>query len=164
MINKRSDDLKEIFSHMEKTQESVQLIPMLLALILNDWVFEKYGYEEEDFMKNVGEQAIQTNPDLINLFRDMELAIIKLMQKLEIIPEDVGRYMEQTAQMRGQTPQQLPQQQLPNMGMMPGSNPMDLLQMQQMQQMQQMFQAMTPPKWENWMFYIPYYLFILIPY
>jgi len=27
---------------------------MLLALILNDWVFEKYGYEEEDFMKNVG--------------------------------------------------------------------------------------------------------------
>jgi len=32
------------------------------------------------------------------------------------------------------------------MGMMPGSNPMDLLQMQQMQQMQQMFQNMTPPK------------------
>ena len=45
------------------------------------------------------------------------------MQKLEIIPEDVGKYMEQTAQMRGQNPQQV-QQQLPNMGMMPGSNPM----------------------------------------
>jgi hypothetical protein len=30
--------------------------------------------------------------------------------------------------------------------MMPGSNPMDLLQMQQMQQMQQMFQNMQP-KW-----------------
>lgn len=118
---------------------------MLLALILNDWVFEKYGYEEEDFMKNVGEQAIQTNPGLIQLFRDMELAIIKLMQKLEIIPEDVGKYMEQTAQQRGQMPQQLPQQ-MPNMGMMPGSNPMDLLQMQQMQQMQQMFQNMQP-KW-----------------
>jgi len=28
-------------------------------------------------------------------------------------------------------------------GMMPGSNPMDLLQMQQMQQMQQMFQNMV---------------------
>lgn len=147
MINKRGDDLKDIFSHMEKTQESVQLIPMLLALILNDWVFEKYGYEEEDFMKNVGEQAIQTNPDLIQIFRDMELAIIKLMQRLEIIPEDVGKYMEQQAQTRGQAPQ-IPAQQLPNMGMMPGSNPMDLLQMQQMQQMQQMFQNMTPPKWE----------------
>jgi hypothetical protein len=143
MINKKSDELKELFSNMEKTQESVQLIPMLLALILNDWVFEKYGYEEEDFMKNVGEQAIQTNPALIQLFREMEMAIIKLMQKLEIIPEEVGKYMEQTAQQRGQMPQQLPQQ-MPNMGMMPGSNPMDLLQMQQMQQMQQMFQNMNP--------------------
>lgn len=132
---------------------------MLLALILNDWVFEKYGYEEEDFMKNVGEQAIQTNPDLIQLFRDMELAIIKLMQKLEIIPEDVGKYMEQTAQMRGQNPQQLPQQ-VPNMGMMPGSNPMDLLQMQQMQQMQQMFQNMGQ-KWEKWLIDLYSVLFIL---
>ena len=68
------------------------------------------------------------------------------MQKLEIIPEDVGKYMEQSAQQRGQIPQQIPPQQLQNMGMMPGSNPMDLLQMQQMQQMQQMFQNMNA-KW-----------------
>jgi len=82
------------------------------------------------------------------------------MQKLEIIPEDVGKYMEQTAQQRGQTPQQIPAQQFPNMGMMPGSNPMDLLQMQQMQQMQQMFQNMNQ-KWVDWwMFYILYYLFL----
>ena len=47
--------------------------------------------------------------------------------------------------MRGQ-----PQQQIPNNmgGMMPGSNPMELLQMQQMQQMQQMFQNMNAgQKW-----------------
>ncbi len=47
--------------------------------------------------------------------------------------------------MRGQ-----PQQQIPNNmgGMMPGSNPMELLQMQQMQQMQQMFQNMNSgQKW-----------------
>lgn len=31
---------------------------MILALILNDLVFEKYGYEEEDFMKNVTEEVI----------------------------------------------------------------------------------------------------------
>lgn len=30
---------------------------MLLALILNDMVFDKYAYEEEDFMKNVGENG-----------------------------------------------------------------------------------------------------------
>ena len=40
----------------------------------------------------------------------------------------------------------MPQQQL--QGMMPGSNPMDLLQMQQMQQMQQMFQSMGQ-KWDS---------------
>ena len=44
--------------------------------------------------------------------------------------------------MRGQDPQQILAQQQQNMGMMPGSNPMDMLQMQQMQQMQQMFQKM----------------------
>ena len=66
------------------------------------------------------------------------------MQKLEIIPEDVGRYMEQSASQRGQNP---PGMMPPNVGMMPGSNPMELLQMQQMQQMQQMFQNMSLPKW-----------------
>jgi hypothetical protein len=54
MISERSDDIKSILSGLEKTQETVQMIPMLLALILNDMVFDKYGYEEEDFMKNVG--------------------------------------------------------------------------------------------------------------
>ena len=90
----------------------------------------------------------------------MELAIIKLMQKLEVIPEEVGKLMEQSASQRDQNPQQIPgmmpglQQQQPGMipppGMMPGNNPMDMLQMQQMQQMhqmQQMFgQMQQPPK------------------
>jgi hypothetical protein len=46
-----------MFSHLEKTQENYQLIPMLLALALNDMVFEKYELEEEDFMKNVGDNG-----------------------------------------------------------------------------------------------------------
>ena len=96
----------------------------------------------------------------------MEVAIIKLMQKLEVIPAEIGKYMEESANTRGQTPQQQGQvppqlaqgQQMPGMmppgmmppGMMPGSNnPMDLLQMQQMQQMQQMFGNMQPPSQEK---------------
>ena len=46
MLTEKADYIKEVFSGLEKTQESMQLIPMLLALILNDMVFEKYGYEE----------------------------------------------------------------------------------------------------------------------
>ena len=58
--------------------------------------------------------------------------------------------------MRGQVPQNLPQQ---SMGMMPGSKPMDMLQMQQMQQMQQMFQNMQQ-KWSGNCLYF-YLLFII---
>ncbi len=51
------EKFKKMFSHLEKTQENYQLIPMLLALALNDMVFEKYELEEEDFMKNVGDNG-----------------------------------------------------------------------------------------------------------
>ena len=31
--------------------------------------------------------VITTNPELADIFRDMEVAIIRLMKKLEVIPE-----------------------------------------------------------------------------
>eukprot|EP00919_Chromeraceae_sp_WS-2016_P028924 GHVR01068613.1.p1 GENE.GHVR01068613.1~~GHVR01068613.1.p1 ORF type:complete len:119 (-),score=26.96 GHVR01068613.1:522-878(-) len=101
--------------------------------------------------------AIETNPELQEMFKKMEIAIIRLMQKLEVIPEEVSKYMEEQATFRGQiTPEQQQQQQQQMMmaqqqqqiqGLTPtmntgSSNPMDLLQMQQMQQMQQMFSQM----------------------
>jgi len=61
MIKDKQDIIKKILSGVPKTQDSVQTIPMLLALILNDMVFTKYGFEEEDFMKNVSEEIISTN-------------------------------------------------------------------------------------------------------
>ena len=100
--------------------------------------------EEEDFMKNVSEEVISTNPELVKIFKDMEISIIKLMQSLEVIPSNVAQMMEQAATKRGegdqaQTPPLAP-------GMMPSNNPMDMLQMQQMQQMQQMFAQMQAPQ------------------
>lgn len=80
------------------------------------------------------------------------MAIIRLMQKLGVIPDDVSNFMQQSTKQRVEGQNQLQQGMIPPgmmpqggmmpgsaMGMMPGSNPMDLLQMQQMQQMQQMF-------------------------
>ena len=46
LIDKRSKDINAILSGLEKGPEVIQMVPMLLALILNDYVFEKYGYEE----------------------------------------------------------------------------------------------------------------------
>ena len=72
---------------------------MLLALSLNDLVYEKFGYEEEDFMKNVGDNVIMTNPEIMQIFRDMELAIIRLMQELGIITAEAGNMMQAQSQM-----------------------------------------------------------------
>lgn len=67
------------------------------------------------------------NPDLMDLFKDMELAIIQLMQKLELIPEDLGNFMAQQSN--------LPSNQMPMAppGLLPGADPMALLQFQQKQ-------------------------------
>lgn len=122
-----------MFSHLEKSPENYQLIPMILALCLNDMVFQKYELEEEDFMKNVGDEVIMTNKEVMSIFREMELAIIKLMQELGIITPEAGNYMASQAQVPNPMMN-------PNLmaGMQPGTNPLDLLQMQQKQQLEQM--------------------------
>ena len=61
MLSEKKDYIKKLLDGIEKNQETVQAIPMILALILNDMVFEKYGYEEEDFMKSVTEEVITKN-------------------------------------------------------------------------------------------------------
>ena len=139
-------------------------------------------------MKNLDENAITTNPEFMKIFKDMEMGIMKLMQKLQVIPPEVAKMMEQQQAFF----QQMGQQQgamggmgdmmgMPGMGM-PGmmppgaggamggmppmgssTNPMDMLQMQQMQQMQQMFGMMQPPqeekKWsEIWVYVLMYCL------
>ena len=46
MIGDKTEEIKKILEGLERTQETIQTIPMLLALILNDMVYEKYGFEE----------------------------------------------------------------------------------------------------------------------
>lgn len=93
-----------------------------------------------------------TNPEFTELFNDMELKIIKLMEQIGVIPEQISQYMQNQAKIpAGVQPPNLPNFN-PAMlggGMLPGSNPMDLLQLQQiyqMQQMQQMQQNQQPKK------------------
>lgn len=69
------------------------------------------------------------------MFKDMELAIIKLMQELGVISSEAGNYM----QAQTQNSSIFPPGSLP--GMQPGTNPMELLQLQQLQQFEQMQRA-----------------------
>lgn len=81
---------------------------------------------------------ILTNPEFSELFKDLELKIIKLMETIGAIPEQISQYMQNQSNLpMGQMNPNVPN---PMGGMLPGSNPMDLLQLQQFMQMQQMQQ------------------------
>lgn len=103
-------------------------------------------------MKNLTEDVITKNTEFMNIFRSMEMGIMKLMQQLDVIPPEVANLMKQQQtfmETQGMMPGMMP----PGMGagMGPGTNPMDMLQMQQMEQMQAMFAQMglQPPKWSH---------------
>ena len=72
---------------------------------------------------------ILTNPEFSELFKDLELKIIKLMETIGAIPEQVSQYMQNQSTMP--MGQMNPNAANPMAGMLPGSNPMDLLQLQQ---------------------------------
>lgn len=57
---------------LPKGIESAQIVPMLLSLILNDFIYDAFGFEEEDFMKNLNGMALFTNPELAEAFGRME--------------------------------------------------------------------------------------------
>lgn len=88
-------------------------------------------------MKNVGDNVIMTNPEVMAIFRDMELAIIKLMQELGIISPEAGNYMQAQTQFANNQAPQIPQGGIP-----PNVNPLEFLQLQQMQQLEQMKKMM----------------------
>ncbi len=87
------DDIKSILKEMPKGVESAQIVPFLLSLILNDYIYDAFGYEEEDFMKNMNGMVLYTNPELAEAFGKMEQEIMKLMQSLGLIPEDISNMM-----------------------------------------------------------------------
>jgi hypothetical protein len=78
---------------MPKGVESAQIVPILLSLILNDYIYDAYGFEEEDFMKNMNGMVLFTNPELAETFGEMEHAILNLMKELGVIPEDISDMM-----------------------------------------------------------------------
>lgn len=69
----------------------------------------------------------------------MELEIIKLMENIGVIPQQVSQYMQNQPFVPPTGTQTTLPQNNPNFtGVLPGSNPMDLLQLQQLQQFYQM--------------------------
>jgi len=85
--------------------------------------------------------VLLSNPEVANIFREMEQCIITLMMDCGIITEDMAKVI----QMQSQNIQnnvgdlgQNPSAQNPMGGVLPGSNPIELLQNQQRHQFDQM--------------------------
>lgn len=85
MIETKGSEINSILNGLQKGPETIQMVPMLLAIILNDYVYEKFGYEEEDYMKNLGESILQ-DQEFNKIFMEMQIGIMKLMQSLDVIP------------------------------------------------------------------------------
>lgn len=69
-------------------------------------------------MKNINDEVISKNVEFQTIFKDMEIAIIKLMQFMGLITTDAGNILEQNVS----KPQFSQQPVVP--GMLPGSNPL----------------------------------------
>lgn len=52
-LKDKTKEMKEFFGTLPKTVETIQITPLILTLILNDYVYEEFKLEEEDFMKHL---------------------------------------------------------------------------------------------------------------
>ncbi len=50
-LKDRSSDIAAYFDKLPKTIETLQITPLILTIILNDYAWQEYKLEEEDFMK-----------------------------------------------------------------------------------------------------------------
>lgn len=53
ILREKSKEIREYLKNLPKTVDSVHLVPGLLNVLLADYVFHEFGYEEEDFIKNL---------------------------------------------------------------------------------------------------------------
>ena len=82
-----------------------------------------------------------TNPQVADIFKEMEAAIIILMRECDIINEDMAKVIQMQSQQMQNQLGDLSQGMFggnPMGGVLPGSNPIELLQNQQRQQFEQM--------------------------
>ena len=100
MVKEKTPFFKLMLNSLDKTPENFQILPLIIALTLNDFVYDRYGLEEQDFMKSITDQGtfqiilvVMTNPEVGALFKEMEKAIILLMKDSGVINEDMAKVM-----------------------------------------------------------------------
>jgi hypothetical protein len=52
-ISKNDEEFQKILAGIDLGPDVIQIVPAMLSLILANRVYEKFGLEEEDYMKNL---------------------------------------------------------------------------------------------------------------
>ncbi|KAM3141808.1 hypothetical protein pb186bvf_006130 [Paramecium bursaria] len=81
LLNERQELLLDVLSKLPNTQESGQLVPMVLNLVMGDLIYEEYSYEEEDYISNLENQNLYQDPDMGDLLKQIENGVVNLLGK-----------------------------------------------------------------------------------
>lgn len=57
MLREKAKEVKEYLKGLPKSIDSVHLVPGVLNVLLADYVFFEFDYEEEDFIKNLSPES-----------------------------------------------------------------------------------------------------------
>lgn len=64
LLNDRPDFFQSIINKLRQNPENMQMIPMVLNTLLQDFIYEKFQIEEEDQMKNMMVPNILQDPEI----------------------------------------------------------------------------------------------------
>lgn len=67
ILNQQPELLKQLIQKLSSSPETVQLIPIIITNLLNDYIFNEFQVEEEDQMKVFARPDLASDPEIIVL-------------------------------------------------------------------------------------------------
>ncbi|KAL4505448.1 hypothetical protein ABPG72_002510 [Tetrahymena utriculariae] len=79
LLQQQPELLKSIVKKLSQSNETVQLIPVILGTLINDYIYKEYQVEEEDQMQIMAQPSVLENTDIIILIQQVEQAMFNAM-------------------------------------------------------------------------------------
>lgn len=79
ILETEPDRFRSIIQKLQGNIETIQMIPLVINTILADIIFEKFGLEEEDQMKNMMGPEMMRDPEIHELLKSTEQAMYRLL-------------------------------------------------------------------------------------
>ncbi|KAL4456583.1 hypothetical protein ABPG74_000690 [Tetrahymena malaccensis] len=79
LLQQQPELLKSIIKKLSQSNETVQLIPVILGTLINDYIYKEYEVEEEDQMQVMAQPSFLEDTDMIILIQQVEQAMFQAM-------------------------------------------------------------------------------------